>query len=122
LGFRLLYHTAFLESLLFSSMAYRKDRSVFGRKIETGLVVTTGAPAAIVQTVYTPMVTFVSEAMKLLFGSCEIVSANDTLQVDDSSKYDIQIAVPADKHRLRREQCSIDLQSAFDLGWRIATP
>jgi multimeric flavodoxin WrbA len=112
---------AFLERALFSSYAYRKDSSVFGRKIKTGLVVTTGAPETMVNQMYQPLLKQLTGLFTGIYGSCEFVGSYDTLQVSDYSKYDIQICDPKEKHRLRKERFPVDLKNAYELGRKVAT-
>jgi putative NADPH-quinone reductase len=112
---------AFLERAIFSSYAYRKDGAVFGKKIKTALIVAAGAPQAHVEQLYQPLLKQLTGGMTALYGSCELLGSYDTLQVNDYSKYDIQICDPADKHRRRKEQFPIDLDPAYELGKRLAT-
>jgi multimeric flavodoxin WrbA len=112
---------AFIERAAYSSYAYRKVGSTFGRKIKTGLVFTTGAPPAMVNQMYQPLFKQLAGMMGMIYGSCDIVGSHDTLQVNDYSQYDIQICDPKEKHRLRKEQFPIDLQNAFELGKKLAT-
>jgi multimeric flavodoxin WrbA len=112
---------AFLERIIFSNSVYRSDRTVFGKKIKTGLIVTTGAPPQAVETMYTPLLKTITDFVSGVFGSCERIGSYDTLQVEDYSKYDIQICVPAEKHKLRKEQFPKDLLEAYELGKRLAS-
>jgi hypothetical protein len=68
-----------------------------------------------------PLFRQITGLLTLAFGSCELVGAYDTQQVDDYANYDIQICVPAEKYKRRKEQFPLDLQEAFELGKRIAT-
>jgi multimeric flavodoxin WrbA len=113
---------AFLERAIFSSCAYRTTNgAVFGKKIKTGLIVTTGAPPKQVNEMYQPLFKQLTGFMSMCYGSCEFLGSYDTLQVNDYSKYDIQICDPKEKHRLRKEQFPIDLTNAFELGRKLAT-
>jgi multimeric flavodoxin WrbA len=111
----------FLERVLFSNFVYRKERTVYGKSIKTGLIVTTGAPAQMVQQAYTPLLSQLTGLVGGVFGSSEWVGSHDTLQVDDYSKYDIQICIPEEKIKHRKEQFPRDLQAAFELGKRLAS-
>jgi multimeric flavodoxin WrbA len=112
---------AFLERIIFSNYVYRKDRTVYGKKIKTGIVVAAGAPAQMVEQMYTPLLTHLTEVLGSVFGSCERVGHYDAQQVTDYSEYDIQVCVPAEKYRHRKEQFPIDLAAAYELGKRLAT-
>jgi multimeric flavodoxin WrbA len=112
----------FFERAIFSSCAYRKDMSVFGKKIPTGLIATMGAPEQWAKETYQPLFDMLTGRLGLTFGSCELVRSHDTLQVEDYSQYDIQIADPKEKQRIRREQFPIDLLNAFEMGRRIGSP
>jgi multimeric flavodoxin WrbA len=111
----------FLERATFSNFVYRNDRTVYGKKIKTGVIVTTGAPAQAVQQMYIPTIKQITGQIGGIFGSCEWIGSYDTVQVDDYSQYDIQFSVPADKIKHRKEQFPIDLQAAYDLGKRLAS-
>jgi multimeric flavodoxin WrbA len=112
---------AFLERIIFSNFVYRPERTVFPKPIKTGLIVTSGAPAQMVQQMYTPVLNLVVGQVGGIFGSCEWIGAHDTVQVDDYSKYDIQICVPEEKRKHREKQFPLDLAAAFDLGKRLTT-
>jgi multimeric flavodoxin WrbA len=112
---------AFLERLLYSNRVYRKEVTVFGRRIRTGLVVATGAPEAVVRPDYGAMLAHLTGLLGGVFGSCEWIGHHDAQQVEDYGQYDIQVCVPAEKIRHRKEQFPVDLQKAFELGKRVAS-
>jgi multimeric flavodoxin WrbA len=111
---------AFLERVLFANCAYRDGVTVFGRKIRTGLLISTGAPEATIKEHCAAMLAQLTWFMGTVFGSCEWTGHHDAQQVADYGQYDIQMCVPAEKYRHRKEQLPIDLQKAFELGKRIA--
>jgi multimeric flavodoxin WrbA len=115
-----LSHT-FLERVTFSNFVYRTDRTVYGKKIKTGLVVTGGAAPQVVESMWNPLLTHLTDLVGSIFGSCERLGSYDTVQVDDYSKYDIQIGVPGDKHKRRKEQFPQDLLAAYELGKRLTS-
>jgi hypothetical protein len=100
---------------------YRKDGTVYGKSIKTGLIVTTGAPVKVVQQEHVAHISQITRLVGFVFGSSEWIGAHDTQQVEDYSKYDIRVCVPAEKIRHRKEQFPRDLQAAFELGKRIAS-
>jgi multimeric flavodoxin WrbA len=111
----------FLERVVFSNFVYRQERTVYGKSIKTGLIVTSGAPEQVVKQAYAPLLNQVTGIVGGVFGKSEWIGSHDTVQVDDYSKYDIRIHVPEEKIRHRNEQFPKDLEAAYDLGKRIAS-
>ena len=115
-----LFHS-FIERALYSNYAYRKEGTVFGRKIKTGLIVTMGAPKVAAEGPYKPMIQLMQGVIGGTYGSCETMCACNMSLVDDYSKYDIQTQNPAEKQRIRREEFPKELEKAYELGKRVAT-
>jgi multimeric flavodoxin WrbA len=120
-GFPSALSHAFLERAIFANCVYRAERTAFGRRIRTGLLVATGMPEDGARASYAAMLAHLTGLVGAVFGSCEWIGHHDAQQVEDYAQYDIQVCVPAEKMRHRRERFPVDLQRAFELGKRLAS-
>lgn len=59
--------------------------------------------------------------MESLFGPCEVFICEDTKQVRDYSRYEVDIYDPVEKDRRHREVFPRDLERAFALGVKLAS-
>lgn len=112
---------SFMERLMFPVLTYTEGYvGLLDRKIPTGFIYTMNIPESAVKefgydTAFKP-----GEAgLERLFGSCETIYANDTLQFDDYSKYVCTVFSEEHKKRVQKEHFPIDMQNAFNLGVRL---
>lgn len=109
---------SFMERLLFPYLRYTAtDRSLFPRRIRTGLIYTMNVKEDQFDDLgYTQVLAIAQRAMALVFGQAEVLVSTDTLQFDDYSKYDAAMFDPAHKRRRHEEVFPEDCRKAFDLG------
>lgn len=115
---------SFLERLLFPYHVYSEPRrSLFPRRIPTGLIYTMNAPEETAQKLgYDRMFSAVEGYMRAIFGRAESIMSHDTCQFEDYSKVVSDAFDPAHKKRRRQEVFPRDCQKAFDMGARFAAP
>ena len=112
---------SFLERLVFPYIEYNPERSsLFRGKLQTAWIVTMNVPeASLKEPGYDVTFTVLENLMKRVFGNFEWLSATDTLQFDDYSRYASSLFDPeAKKHRhdtVFPEVC----KKAFELGTRL---
>lgn len=114
---------SFLERLFFSNLSYDTDhRSVFQGRLSSGFIYTMNVPKDImVKNNYETVFQHYQELLQRFGGTSEILISNDTYQFDDYSKYEASMFDEQHKAQVKAEQFPVDLQSAFDLGVRLAT-
>lgn len=113
----------FLDRLWFSNYAYATPGNLFGRKIKTGLIFTMNCPEKLaIETMhYDQMYNIVSNPMKMVFGENKVLCSYNTQQVDDYSKYRMDMFDPKDKYASHKIQFPKDLENAFKFGQELAT-
>ena len=79
------------------------------------------APKVYANTAYRGMMKQYANAMKRLGGSSEYYAACDTLQFDDYLKFAAGTFNEAHKRKMRETQFPKDLQTAYDIGFRMIT-
>ena len=108
----------FLERLIFSNLGYRvTDRSDFKGALNVGLIYTMGVTNERMEAcgynfLYKSHVYF----LNYLNGKVDYITANDTYQFDDPSKYDVPLFDPIHKAQVRDTQFPKDCERAFTLG------
>lgn len=115
-GFR-----AFFERLIFPYLAYALEpRTLFPKKIRTGLIYTMGVSESRVSVLgYDKHFTRTQEIMERIFGYCEKMCSTETKQFDDAEKYFCpEKNIPALEKR-HREVFPKDCEKAFELGKRL---
>ena len=109
---------AFFERLWFPGLAYDKARTVkYGKRIPVGLIFTMNVPS---DAQYAPLFNQISGTMERFFGPTEIVTATDTLQFDDYSRYVSDMFDAEAKRRRHETEFPKDLARAEALGRRLA--
>ncbi|KAK8841385.1 hypothetical protein M9Y10_027001 [Tritrichomonas musculus] len=109
-----------LERMVFSNLTYKKSGlSAFGRKIKTAIILTMNATEKQSEQFYTPFLASLKNEMTAIFGDCEILSAYDTLQVEDYSKYELSFFDAEHKKKVHQEDFPKELQQAYELGKRL---
>lgn len=113
---------ALLERLLFSNLSYDEGhRSVFQGKLSTGFIYTMNVPEEFVKRVNYEENVFNhnKNLLQLLNGSSEFITAADTYQFDDYSKYEASMFDLKHKAEVKEKQFPIDCQKAYEMGERL---
>ena len=115
-----------LERLFFAQMTYLKSdvpnvpKRLIDKKLNVGFIYTMNCtPERAEQFNYPAILAPDINYAKLFFGYCETLTAYNTYQFSDYSKYLADIIDEKDKAKQRDEQFPKDLQKAFDLGKRL---
>lgn len=109
---------AFFERLIFSRLTYAEDpRTLFHKKIRTGLIYTMGVPEKRIPAIgYDKHFERSVEFLQRIFGHCEMILSTETKQFDDAKKYFCPIKnIPAIEKR-HEEVFPMDCEKAFELG------
>lgn len=110
---------SFLERFWFPNITYTKARTLlYPKRIKVGLIFTTNAPAEFYTQFYNNLV----QTSARLIGETEYVSAAETWQFDDYSKYAADMFDVAARKRRHEEVFPQDCQKALEMGKRLATP
>lgn len=112
---------SFLERLMFPVLTYTEGyKGLLDKKIPVGFIYTMNVTEEYMKEVnYIQALKFAEMDLERLFGSCESLAVNDTLQFNDYSKYVVTVFDEEEKKKVREEQFPIDCQKAFDLGARL---
>lgn len=113
----------FMERLLFPYLVYVfPPKTLFPKKIPTGLIYTMNAPEQIAhQFGYTRLFESNERTMQMIFGQAESLMSYDTYQFSDYSKV-VADGIDGDKKKRRHtEVFPLDCQKAFEMGVRFAT-
>ena len=110
-----------LERLLFPVLTYTEGyKSLLERKIPVGFIYTMNVTTQFMERAnYLAALRFAEMDLERLFGHCEALTANDTTQFDDYSKYLCTVFDPEQKKQARNEQFPEDKENAFALGNRL---
>ena len=118
---------SFMERLMFPFYRYRKDgepdRSLFPKKIHTGVIYTMNSPEERMKEVigYDKQISLTEGFLRQIFGKSESLVCTDTYQFEDYSKIDQDRFDPAKKAARRKEQFPKDCQKAFEMGAKFAS-
>ena len=120
---------AFMERLLFPVTRYEKERSLLKRTIRTALFYTMNITEAEIAKRNPPFpenfsLSVIEQSaffMKRVFGHCETLLCTDTMQVQDYSKFYMDIYDGAAKKQRHDEVFPLDCQRARELGRRLAS-
>ena len=109
---------SFLERFWFPTLTYTKERKfLYPRRIKVGMIFTTNAPSDFYSEFYNEMV----KTSSRIIGDTEYVTAAETWQFDDYSKYAADMFdVEARKGR-REEVFPQECRMAYEMGKRLAT-
>jgi multimeric flavodoxin WrbA len=109
---------SFLERFWFPAITYTKERRLlYPKRIKVGLIFTTNAPSTFYADFYAGLV----RTSSWIVGHTEYVTAEDTWQFDDYSKYAADMFDAAAKKRRREEVFPGECKKAYDMGKRLAT-
>jgi multimeric flavodoxin WrbA len=114
---------SFMERLLFAPLVYTQPpRSVFPRKIRTGIIYTMNVPEEMIaERGYGAMFNSTEASLRMVFGTAETFCCYDTYQFPDYSKVVMEYMDPAKKAARREEVFPVDCRKAFEFGCRIAS-
>ncbi|MDR1510070.1 MAG: flavodoxin family protein [Synergistaceae bacterium] len=109
---------SFLERLMFPNLAYRPaNRSEFKGKLNVGFIYTMNVTSEKMESQgYDFLYKSHMSYLACLNGKTEYMTANDTYQFDDYSKFNASLFDPILKARVREEQFPKDRRRAFALG------
>jgi multimeric flavodoxin WrbA len=112
---------SFLERLVFPYIEYNQERSsLFRGKLQTAWIVTMNVPeASLKEPGYDVTFKVLENLMKRVFGNCEWLSATDTLQFDNYSRYASSLFDPEAKKRRHETVFPEVCEKAFELGTRL---
>lgn len=112
-----------MERLLFAPFVYAlPPRSVFPRKIKTGMIYAMNATEEMsAERGYGPMFSYTEASLRMVFGAAETFCCYDTCQFSDYSKVIMEYMDPIKKAARREEVFPEDCRKAFDFGCRIAS-
>ncbi|GFO62179.1 flavodoxin family protein [Geomonas paludis] len=115
---------SFLERLLFQYFVYSQPpASLFERRIRTAFIYTMNVPETLMQEAnYAVHMGGNENYLRRIFGECETLCCNETVQFDDYDKYVFNYFDP----QQRRERHSVlfpeNCRKAFELGQRLVSP
>ncbi|MCX5826497.1 MAG: flavodoxin family protein [Deltaproteobacteria bacterium] len=115
---------SFIERLLFAPLVYSQlPRSVFPRKIRTGIIYTMNATEEMsAERGYGAMFSSTEASFWRVFGgAAETFCSYDTYQFPDYSKVVMEYMDPVKKAARRKEVFPDDCRKAFEFGCRIAS-
>lgn len=107
---------ALLERLIFCILSYDDAQSYFKGKINVGLFYTMNAPKDYYENVMSKELGKYQGTFSMLNGKVEIYPVHNTVQVDDYSKYNMNMFDADAKIENREKQFPIDLDNAFKIG------
>ncbi|WP_033165433.1 flavodoxin family protein [Clostridium sp. KNHs205] len=112
---------SFLERLMFPILTYTEDyKGLLKKKIPVGFIYNMNVTKEyMIEANYLQVLRFAENSLESLFGSCESLAVNDTLQFKDYSKYVVTVFDENKKKKVKEEQFPIDCESAFQLGSRL---
>lgn len=107
-----------LERLWFPGQQYAKNfRSAYPRRIKIGLIYTMNLPS---EAMYQSTIGGHVQNFNLLLGNTEYVTAVDTTQFDDYSKYASEFFDPEAKRLHRETEFPRECEKAYEMGKRLA--
>jgi multimeric flavodoxin WrbA len=108
---------SFLERLWFPTLTYTRDRKLlYPKRIKVGMIFTTNAPSGFYTEFYNGMV----RTSTRLIGESEYVSAAETWQFDDYSKYAADMFDVDARKRRHEEVFPQECREAYEMGNRLA--
>ena len=109
----------FLERFWFPAITYTKERKLlYTKRIKVGMIFTTNAPADFYTDYYGGLV----RTSSWIIGDTEYVTAAETWQFEDYSKYAADMFDVEARKRRHEEVFPLDCKKAYEMGRRLATP
>jgi len=113
---------SFMERLLFANFSYGLDeqgnRLMPFRVKRTAMIFTMNAPEQMMKMIF-PALPACCRQLEMVFGHSEYLTACNTYQFSDYSRYNTGMINEPMKRRYRDEHFPIDLKNAYDLGKRL---
>ena len=98
---------------------YTKERKLlYPKRIKVGMIFTTNAPSRFYAEYYAGLV----KTSSWIVGNTEYVTAEDTRQFDDYSKYAADMFDAEAKKRRHEEVFPEECRKAYEMGSRLAAP
>ncbi|QXE90107.1 flavodoxin family protein [Geomonas subterranea] len=115
---------SFLERLLFQYFVYSQPpASLFGRRIRTAFIYTMNVPETLMREMnYAVHIGGNENYLARIFGGCETLCCNETVQFDDYGKYVFNYFDPEQRRQRHSVLFPENLQKAFELGQRLVSP
>jgi multimeric flavodoxin WrbA len=115
-GLRSLY-----ERLIFQSISYKTEpRSYNTQRMATGLIITSNCPETMVPQIgYDKMIERYRGQMEAMYGSCELLISDDTLQVNNYEPFQWTMFDPEKKKMRREEVFPKHTQAAYEMGKKM---
>ncbi len=107
---------ALLERLTFPMLSYINYQSIYKGKIDVDIILTMNAPKEIYENRYKINMDEYFNPFKLLNGNVRIFPIYDTLQVNDYSKYDMDLLRGEHKKKVREKDFPSSLEFLYKLG------
>jgi multimeric flavodoxin WrbA len=109
---------SFLERFWFPAITYTKERKLlYPKRIKVGMIFTTNAPSEFYRSFYDGLV----QTSARIIGDTEYVTAEDTWQFSDYSKYAADMFDAKAKKRRHEEVFPEECRKAYEMGKRLAT-
>ena len=110
---------SFYERLWFPTLTYTKARTLlYPKRVKVGMIFTTNAPSEFYTEYYRGLV----QTSTRFIGDTEYVTAAETWQFDDYSKYAADMFDVEARKRRHEEVFPEDCRRAYEMGKRLATP
>jgi len=110
---------SFLERFWFPTLTYAKERKLlYPKRIKVGMIFTTNATSKFYAEYYNSLV----QTSSRFIGDTEYVTASETWQFDDYSKYAADMFDVEARKRRHEEIFPEDCRKAYEMGKRLATP
>ena len=107
-----------LERILFPKLVYGGE-SLLPNKIPSALFLTMNVKEDLFNQIYSPMVESIKNIMAIAFEEPFVLSAYNTVQFDDYSKYENYAFDPDEKHAYEEENFPKTLEEAYEIGCNI---
>jgi multimeric flavodoxin WrbA len=112
---------SFMERLFFPNLTYtRPPQSLAPRNIPTAFVYTMNVSEQLMKENYGAHIAANASQLKMMFGQCESLYCNETLQFKDYDKVVFSYFDPEERRKRRREVFPQDCRRTFELGVRLA--
>ncbi len=106
-----------IERLWFPGLQYAKNyRSAYTRRVKVGLMYTMNVPT---EEMYKGLITGQVQNFTMLLGKTEYVTALDTMQFDDYSKYASEIFDGEAKRKRKEIVFPTECEKAYEMGKRL---
>ena len=109
---------SFLERFWFPTITYDKDRALlYPKRVNVGMIFTTNAPGEFYKTFYDGL----KSTSAWIIGNTEYITASETLQFTDYSKYAASMINAEERKTRHKEVFPQECKSAYEMGKRLAS-